>query len=92
MEIQFSTQAWNEFAYWLETDPKIASKIKELLNSIVRTPFKGVGKPEPLKNELKGYWSRRITAEHRLVYSISGHKDIDQKCIVVQCRYHYRTK
>jgi toxin YoeB len=64
-------------------------KIKDLLKSIRQNPFKGLGKPEPLKYGLKGYWSRRISQEHRLVYKISGKKRIDQKCSIIQCRFHY---
>jgi toxin YoeB len=77
-----------DFGYWLDTDADIAKKIKELIRSIRQDPFKGLGKPEPLKYALKGYWSRRITDEHRLVYRIQGKKGIDHKCIILQCRYH----
>ena len=66
-----------------------AKRIKELLKSIRQDPFKGIGKPEPLRHDLKGFWSRRITDEHRLVYKITGTKGVDQKCIVLQCRFHY---
>jgi toxin YoeB len=70
-------------------DPDVAVKIKELLNDIKRTPFQGLGKPEPLKYDLKGFWSRRITGDHRLVYKVEGTKGRNQKCIIIQCRYHY---
>lgn len=89
MIIEFTTNAWEEFEYWIETDKDIVNKIKELLKSIRDTPFKGIGKPEPLKYGLKGFWSRRITQEHRLVYKISGKKGADQKCSIIQCRFHY---
>lgn len=89
MLIEFTTNAWEDFEYWIETDIDIISKIKELLKSIRETPFKGIGKPEPLKYGLKGFWSRRITQEHRLVYKISGKKGSDQKCSIIQCRFHY---
>ncbi|MEP7111486.1 MAG: Txe/YoeB family addiction module toxin, partial [Ferruginibacter sp.] len=78
--------------YWLENDEDIAAKIKDLINSVCQDAFKGIGKPEPLKFALKGFWSRRITGEHRLVYTITGTKGIDQKCIIVQCRFHYDSK
>jgi toxin YoeB len=63
MNIEFTSHGWEDFNYWLETDEDIVAKIKELLKSIRQEPFKGIGKPEPLKFGLKGFWSRRITAE-----------------------------
>ena len=89
MNIEFTKNAWEDFEYWIETDKDIVVKIKDLLKSIRQTPFKGIGKPEPLKYGLKGFWSRRITQEHRLVYKVSGKKGIDQKCAIIQCRFHY---
>ena len=89
MSIEFTTKAWEDFGYWLENDKEVISKIKELIHAISREPFKGIGKPEPLKFGLKGYWSRRITSDHRLVYNITGSKGKDQKCTVIQCRFHY---
>ena len=89
MVIEFTTHAWEDFEYWIETDKDIVNKVKDLLKSIRDTPFKGIGKPEPLKYGLKGYWSRRITQEHRLVYKINGKKGDDQKCSIIQCRFHY---
>ena len=89
MRIEFTELAWEDFAFWLENDPEKAMRIKELLNDIAREPFKGIGKPEPLKFDLKGLWSRRINDEHRLVYRISGARGIDQQCTVLQCRFHY---
>ena len=88
MTVHFTEKAWEDFAYWLETDPGVFVKIKELLNDIRNTPFKGIGKPEPLKYDLKGFWSRRITGEHRLVYKVEGLKG-KQTCYVIQCRFHY---
>lgn len=92
MNIEFTTSAWEDFNYWLENDEDVVKKIKELLKSIRQEPFKGIGKPEPLKFALKGFWSRRITSEHRLVYCINGAKGIDQKCTIIQCRFHYDDK
>lgn len=89
MIIEFTKNAWEDFEYWIETDSSMVIKIKDLLKSIRQNPFKGLGKPEPLKYGLKGYWSRRISQEHRLVYKISGKKRIDQKCSIIQCRFHY---
>lgn len=89
MSIEFTENAWEDFEYWLETDEAIVGKIRQLLKEITRTPFTGSGKPEPLKNELRGFWSRRVTGEHRLVYKVEGKKGINQKCYVIQCRFHY---
>jgi toxin YoeB len=69
-DIKFNGKAYEEFIEWAETDKNIYDKIKELLKDISREPFKGLGKPEPLKHELRGYWSRRITKEHRLIYKV----------------------
>lgn len=92
MTINFTAHGWEDFSYWIETDNDTAIKIKELIKSIKQNPFKEIGKPEPLKHGLKGYWSRRITGEHRLVYKVSGKRDVDQKCTVIQCRFHYDDK
>lgn len=89
MDIEFTPHGWEDFTYWLETDRKTASRILRLIHSIHRTPYSGPGKPEPLRFGLKGYWSRRITVEHRLVYKISGNAGVDQKCTIIQCRFHY---
>lgn len=89
MKVEFTEHAWEEFEYWMETDTEIAEKITALLKEIRKTPFTGMGKPEPLKFDLKGFWSRRLTSEHRLVYKVEGRKSVDQKCYVVECRYEY---
>lgn len=89
MTFEFTENGWEDFQYWISTDSSIAAKIKDLLNDIKRKPFEGLGKPEPLKFDLKGYWSRRITGEHRLVYRVEGMKGKDQKCYILQCRFHY---
>ena len=89
MNIEFTESAWEDFSYWVDHDESMVSKIKELIRAVSKDPFKGIGKPEPLKFGLQGFWSRRISAEHRLVYRITGNKGIDQKCIIVQCRFHY---
>lgn len=89
MNFEFTENGWEDFQYWIETDSSIVEKIKDLLNEIKKTPFQGTGKPEPLKHDLKGFWSRRITGEHRLVYKVEGKKGIGQKCYVIQCRFHY---
>ena len=89
MNFEFTPNGWEDFQYWLDLDPSNAQKIRDLLKDIGRNPFQGIGKPEPLRFDLKGFWSRRITGEHRLVYKIEGSKGMDQKCIVIQCRFHY---
>lgn len=89
MHFEFTSHAWEEFQYWIGNDQEVVKKIKELLKAIRKSPYKGIGKPEPLKFRLKGYWSRRIDDEHRLVYKIQGQKGVDQKIIVVQCHFHY---
>jgi len=89
MNFAFTLNAWEDFSYWIDTDEGIVVKIKELLNDIKKTPFAGMGKPEPLRYDLKGLWSRRISGEHRLVYKIEGKKGITQKCTIIQCRFHY---
>ncbi len=89
MDICFTKNGWEEFEYWIENDTDTAIKIKELIKSIRENPFKGIGKPEALRHDLKSFWSRRINGEHRLVYKVSGSKSVDQKCIIIQCRFHY---
>jgi toxin YoeB len=87
MMVAFTENGWEDFCYWQEMDKEKAEKIVELIGEISRNPFKGLGKPEPLKGNLSGWWSRRINDEHRLVYQISGK---ERKTIVInQCRFHY---
>jgi toxin YoeB len=88
VRVSWDEDAWEEYVAWQETDRAIARKINALIASIRRTPFTGLGKPEPLRQELSGFWSRRITAEHRLVYRVSGTGE-QQQVEIAQCRYHY---
>lgn len=88
LNTEFTPKVWEDFEYWLENDDSIMVKIRSLIKSINQTSFTGLGKPEPLKFNLKGLCLRRITGEHRLVYQIIGTKGINQKCIIVQCRFH----
>jgi toxin YoeB len=83
-EVEFTPTAYKQLEEWLKSDKKIYAHIEELLLAIQAEPFKGIGKPEPLKHQLKGYWSRRITKEHRLVYKITT-----TSIVVISCRYHY---
>ena len=85
MNIELSDQAKEDIAHWNRVDPSRTAKIQRLLQSVMQTPYSGLGKPEPLKHSLSGYWSRRIDMEHRLVYRIAG-----ETLYVVACRYHYR--
>jgi len=83
-KIVFEASAFEDFYQWASSDQKIYHKIVNLIKDINRSPFKGLGKPEPLKYELSGYWSRRINEEHRLVYQVS-----DEEIIIIACKYHY---
>ena len=84
MKIQFSENAWEDYLYWQKTDKAIVNRINGLIHDIQRSPFEGIGKPEPLKHALSGFWSRRINDEHRLVYSVEGNV-----LRIAQARYHY---
>lgn len=85
MEIRFSNEGFEDLNYWKKNNPKMVNRIKKILESIAKTPYEGIGKPEPLKYGLSGFWSRRINQEHRLVYRIK-----DENIEVISCRYHYR--
>lgn len=89
MNIEFTSHGWEDFNYWLDYDENVVEKIKELIKFIRQEPFRGIGKPEPLKYGLKGFGSRKITGEHRLVYALNGKKGVDQKCLIIQFRFHY---
>ena len=89
MNINFTPHGWQDFEYLILNEPDAAAKVLELLASIKKDPFRGLGKPEPLKHDRKGFWSRRITGEHRLVYKVSGTRGVDQICAIVQCHYYY---
>jgi len=84
MKILFTEYAWEDYLYWQSYDKKMIKKINKLIKDISRTPFEGIGKPEALKFDLAGFWSRRIDQEHRLVYKID-----DKTIYIVACRYHY---
>jgi toxin YoeB len=86
MRLLWSNEAWEDYVYWQQNDPKVLQGINDLIRDIRRDPFRGLGKPEPLKHSLAGWWSRRITREHRLVYRVSGR---DAELLeIIQCRYH----
>ena len=84
MKIEFSESAWEDYLYWQKTDKAILKRINGLIHDIQRSPFEGIGKPEPLKHALSGFWSRRINDEHRIVYSVEG-----RVLRIAQVRYHY---
>jgi len=84
LKIVFAEQAWDDYLHWQATDRALLIRINELIKECTRTPFSGRGKPEPLRGSLSGWWSRRITQEHRLVYRVEG-----ENLFIAQCRYHY---
>ena len=84
MRIVFSKNAWEDYTSWQKEDKKILRKINELIKDIQRTPFEGLGKPEPLRYDLAGFWSRRIDSEHRLVYQFKNNE-----ILIYSCRFHY---
>jgi toxin YoeB len=84
MKYTFVDESWEDYLYWQRTDKKMMLKINELLKDISRTPYSGPGKPEPLKYKYKGYWSRRINEEHRLIYRFS-----EDEILIAKCRFHY---
>jgi toxin YoeB len=88
MNLLWTGYAWEEYEYWQSCDPSMVAKINDLIKDTKRSPFKGLGKPEPLKGDLSGFWSRRILGEHRLVYRVSG-KESTQHLEIIQCRFHY---
>jgi toxin YoeB len=81
----FAEEAWDDYMYWQAQDKRLFKRINELIEATKREPFTGLGKPEPLKHALAGYWSRRITEEHRMVYKLEG----EDALLIAQLRYHY---
>lgn len=84
MKVCFHANAWSDYLYWQQADPKRLERINELIRAIRRDPFRGIGKPEPLRGNWAGFWSRRIDREHRLVFAVE-HGAI----LVAQCRFHH---
>lgn len=96
MNLQWTEIGWEDYLYWLNTDIKKLKRINDLIRDIKRSPFHGIGKPEPLKFEFAGMWSRRIDEEHRLIYDVQGKKEKNnnkmignQILTIYQCKYHY---
>ena len=84
MRLIFADEAWADYLYWQKQDRKMVERVNKLIGEVMRSPFSGVGKPEPLKHALSGYWSRRINEEHRMVYKIEN-----GALLIAQLRYHY---
>lgn len=84
MRIEFTENGLEDYNYWAINDKKKFKRLIKVIENIIRTPFQGIGKPEPLKKNLKGLWSRRLDIEHRIVYIVE-----DNKIVILQCRYHY---
>lgn len=84
MKLTFAEQAWEDYLYWQSIDKKVLKRINTLIKDIKRNPFEGIGDPEPLKYHWSGFWSRRITKEHRLVYAVE-----QNAILIAQCRFHY---
>lgn len=84
MKLIFSEHAWEDYLYWQKTDKRTLNRINSLIKETQRNPFEGIGKPEPLKHNLTGYWSRRINEEDRMVYKVT-----DDALLIAQLRYHY---
>jgi toxin YoeB len=84
MILVFVEESWEDYLYWQATDKQLLARINQLIKDISRDPFKGIGKPEPLRYKYKGFWSRRIDNEHRLIYKIEGNQ-----LLIAKCRFHY---
>jgi toxin YoeB len=89
MKVVWAPDALSDYRMWRTQEPKMADKIDRLIADIKRSPFSGIGKPEPLRQNMTGLWSRRITEEHRLVYRVEGKRN-EQRLEILQCRFHYR--
>ena len=84
MKLTFSEKGWQQYSYWRDVDPKMLERLNRVIGDTLRSPYEGIGKPEALKGDLKGFWSRRIDGEHRLVYTVEG-----DSLLIAQCRHHY---
>ena len=85
MKLVFDEDAWDDYLYWQHHDRTLLKKLNRLIEECTRTPFDGIGKPEPLRGDFSGWWSRRITEEHRLVYRVEA-----DSLLIAQCRFHYQ--
>ena len=91
MKLLWSENAWEDYLYWQQSDQEVLRRVNTLLQDIRRSPFKGIGKPEPLRGDLAGWWSRRITGDHRIVYRARSIGE-EQQVEIIACRYHYSSK
>jgi toxin YoeB len=89
MKLIFGPRGWSDYLFGQANDPAMLGRVNELIRDMLRSPFSGIGKPEPLLGNMKGWWSRRITGEHRLVYRVSGSGEA-QALEIASCRFHYR--
>lgn len=89
MKVTFAPKGWSDYLFWQEHDRALIERVNELIRNTRRSPFKGIGKPEPLRGDLKGWWARRATDEHRFVYRVVGSGE-DQCLEIASCRFHYR--
>ncbi len=88
MKVVFTEDGWNDYLHRARHDTDLLQRVNDLIQDVRRSPHRGLGKPEPLKAKLAGFWSRRITVEHRLVYAVDGKGDA-QQVVIIQCRFHY---
>jgi toxin YoeB len=84
VKLIFAEEAWEDYVYWQQQDKRVVKRINDLIEAVMRDPFNGIGKPEPLKHALAGFWSRRISEEHRMVYKVEN-----DALMIAQLRYHY---
>lgn len=84
MRVPFTPNGWDDYQYWIKTDKATVKRINRLIEECLRTPFEGIGKPEGLKHQLAGYWSRRISEEHRLLYAVE-----EDQIVIIAARHHY---
>lgn len=91
MKLSFHLRAWDDYRYWKANDAKMLARVDALISDTLRSPFRGLGKPEPLRENWAGWWSRRIDSGHRFVYRVAGKGD-DQVLEIMQCRFHYDRK
>lgn len=89
MKVHFTEDGWSDYQHWVQSDQAMLGRVNGLIEDARRNLFKGLGKPEPLKGDLSGWWSRRISGDHRLVYRITGKAGVDQRIEIAACRYHY---
>lgn len=91
MKLVFEPTAWADYRHWQSSDPRMAVRLNDLIADTLRSPFRGIGKPEPLRENWAGFWSRRIDGEHRLIYRVAG-KGEDQRVEIARCRHHYERR